>query len=368
MTHPVASMDVRTPAVQCAVDEAAAPQRELVLHHFDASPFSEKLRAVLGFKRLAWRSVTVPALMPKPDVVALTGGYRRTPFLQIGADVYCDTALVCDVLERLQPDPPLYPPAVAALARVLAQWADDSLFWAAVRHNRGPLGANVQIGLAPEQARAVFEDRKAMGFDLDWQRPADATVPYQTYLQRLAQLLDGRDFLLGEQPCIADFSAYHPLWLAQLRSPPVRDLLAPWPGVAQWLARMQAIGHGRAQPLAPEQAIALAAQAEPLAPGANLLPDDATVDVHGIALGSPVAVAAQSFGTEPTCGILVAATRTHYSVRHDNPRAGRVHVHFPRIGYVLRQTETERTDMETYRPHRASTIAHAPGDPPGAPL
>lgn len=341
---------------------------ELVLHHFDASPFSEKLRAVLGFKRLDWMSVKVPAMMPKPDVVALTGGYRRTPFLQIGADVYCDTALVCDVLERLQPAAPLYPPAVAALARVVAQWADDSLFWAAVRHNRGPMGSSAQMGFAPQQARAIFEDRKAMGFDLEWQRPADATVPYQTYLQRLAQLLVGRDFLLGAQPCIADFSAYHPLWLAQLRNPPVRDLLAPWPAVAQWLTRMQAIGHGVAQPLDPEQAIARAAQSEPLAPGANLLPESEHADVHGIALGSPVAVAAQSFGTEPTWGLLVAATRTHFSVRHENARAGRVHVHFPRIGYVLRQLEPERTDMETHRPDRASTITHAPGDSPGARL
>jgi hypothetical protein len=46
------------------------------------SPFSEKVRLVLGYKQLAWKSVIVPAIMPKPDVVALTGGYRKTPFLQ----------------------------------------------------------------------------------------------------------------------------------------------------------------------------------------------------------------------------------------------------------------------------------------------
>ena len=66
---------------------------ELILHHFAASPFSEKLRLILGYKQLSWKSVTVPGIMPKPDVVALTGGYRRTPFPQIGADIYCDTAL-----------------------------------------------------------------------------------------------------------------------------------------------------------------------------------------------------------------------------------------------------------------------------------
>ena len=32
-------------------------------------------------------SVHIPSVLPKPDVVALTGGYRRTPFLQLGADI-----------------------------------------------------------------------------------------------------------------------------------------------------------------------------------------------------------------------------------------------------------------------------------------
>jgi len=47
-----------------------------ILHHFLLSPFSEKPRAVSGSKRMAWRSVLVPPYLPKPDVVALTGGYR----------------------------------------------------------------------------------------------------------------------------------------------------------------------------------------------------------------------------------------------------------------------------------------------------
>ena len=40
----------------------------LILHHYPSSPFSEKIRAVLGFKQLAWKSVIIPSVMPKPDV------------------------------------------------------------------------------------------------------------------------------------------------------------------------------------------------------------------------------------------------------------------------------------------------------------
>lgn len=91
---------------------------DLILHHFAHSPFSEKVRLVLGWKKLSWRSVKVPVMLPKPDVVALTGGYRRTPFLQIGADVYCDSALMCRVIDEVAPAPPLYPPAATGMQHV----------------------------------------------------------------------------------------------------------------------------------------------------------------------------------------------------------------------------------------------------------
>ena len=59
----------------------------IILHHYDTSPFSEKVRVLFGFKGMAWTSVHVPNMMPKPDFTPLSGGYRRTPALQIGADV-----------------------------------------------------------------------------------------------------------------------------------------------------------------------------------------------------------------------------------------------------------------------------------------
>lgn len=93
---------------------------------------------MLGYKKLPWRSVLIPAIMPKPDVIALTGGYRKTPFLQIGSDVYCDSALICDVLEHLRPAPTLYPDHQKGVARIVAQWADTTLFWAAMAYNCNP--------------------------------------------------------------------------------------------------------------------------------------------------------------------------------------------------------------------------------------
>lgn len=308
---------------------------ELILHHFLTSPFSEKVRLVLGYKQLSWQSVIVPSILPKPDVVALSGGYRRTPLLQIGADVYCDTALICEVLEQLQPAPSLYPAPVAGLSRLLAQWADTSLFWAAIAGPRDPAR---MYGGAPEAAAAFIEDRKAMFGSMTLLPSADAAAACKCYLQRLSDMLSHQPYLLGAQPCIADFAAYHPLWLTRIRSPADADILQPTPALMDWMDRMQAVGHGTMrQDLDSTQAIAIAASAEPLPVGRGPLPDGFFADEHGIAAGSRVSVTAESFGAEATEGELVAATRTHYSLRRTDPRAGTVHVHFPRIGYILKK-------------------------------
>ena len=310
---------------------------DLILHHYPTSPFSEKIRLILGYKKLAWKSVVIPSIMPKPDVLALTGGYRKTPFLQVGADIYCDSALISDVLEHLQPAPSIYPEPGKGLARTIAQWADGTLFWAAMAHNLGPKGAaHMFAGAPPEAARAFGEDRKAMSGTMTRLRPADAAAAYKSYLRRLSDMLDEQPFLLGQVPCIADFSAFHPLWFTQVRTPVVADILAHTPAVLEWMARMNAIGQGAMEKFDAASAVAVAAAAQPMAPDHGLLRDSTFQDEHGIPLGSRVSVMAESFGPEPTEGELMAATRTHYTLRRTDERAGTVHVHFPRIGYALK--------------------------------
>ena len=101
---------------------------DLVLHHYDFSNYAEKARLALGYKRLGWRSVIIPPIAPKPELMPLTGGYRRTPVLQIGADIFCDTRLILRELERRQPEPTLYPAATVATAHAIALWAETQLF------------------------------------------------------------------------------------------------------------------------------------------------------------------------------------------------------------------------------------------------
>src|SRR6202451_4257142 len=160
--------------------------KQLILNHYPMSPFAEKIRLILGAKHLNWASVLIPSIMPKPDLVALTGGYRKTPVLQIGADIYCDTALIADVLEERAPSPTLYPSGVASASRILAQWADSTLFWTAVPFAMQPAGlAHMFAGLPPEAVKAFGEDRNVFRANLPRMRSGDAVGAFGQYLQRL---------------------------------------------------------------------------------------------------------------------------------------------------------------------------------------
>jgi glutathione S-transferase len=304
---------------------------ELILHHYPASPFSEKVRLVLGFKGLAWRSVTVPVMMPKPDVVALTGGYRRTPFLQIGADVYCDTALMCRVLDRLAPRPPLLPAAGAALAPILAQWADSALFWAAVPLTLqlgGPAGILPEA--SPEFLQAFAADRAAMSAGLRRPAPHDARAHLASYLGWLERLLgDGRNFVLGAEPCLADFAIAQSAWFIRSSPKAAAQLLPSYPRLAAWYERVAAFGHGESVALSSGEALAVAAAARDHAP--------CEVDPSlGVDAGSAVTVNALDYGADPVAGRLVGLGLEEVVLERVDERAGRVHVHFPRIGYQVK--------------------------------
>lgn len=303
---------------------------ELILHHYPMSPFSEKLRLILGLKGLAWRSVLIPSVMPKPDVVALTGGYRKTPILQVGADIYCDTALIARVLDGCQPAPSLYP-ASAPLAVPLAQWADATLFAAAVCWAMQPAGIAAILGQpSPEALKAFASDRAAMRGGLPRLTLADGTVQLKSHLAALdAQLATGGPWLFGAAVCIADFSVAHCLWFIR-QAGPMAALLDDYPALSRWLDKVLAIGHASTREMSSAEALAVASSAgshAPVAVAAGL----------GFEPGQVVSVAATDYGSDAVVGTLVGLCADEVVLRRNDARAGTLQVHFPRFGFQLRK-------------------------------
>ena len=308
----------------------------IILHHYQTSPFSEKVRLVLGYKGLAWQSVMIPQIMPKPDVVALTGGYRRTPFMQIGADIYCDTALICDEIERRFPTPTLYPgDASRGLIDTVAQWADTTLFWSgAIGYAfQGKGLAFIFDGVPPEVAKAFGADRAAMRAGAPRTPPPDSAGALRVFLQRINDMLGDKPFLLSNTPSLADFSAFHPFWFVR-RIAPLAEILASVDRVLPWMDRMAALGYGAMSKLTSADAIAIARNATPADLAATAFQDE-----HGISLGERVNITPLDYAFDPVVGDLVLASANEFAVRRTDERAGTVVVHFPRVGYRLQRAD-----------------------------
>ena len=219
---------------------------DIILHHYDTSPYAEKVRTGLGLKGLAWASVELPQIMPKPNLTALTGGYRKTPVLQIGADIYCDSQLIMRELERRHPTPSFYPAGRGA-ADALAWWAEKTMFLPAV---------SIAFAKRPEVLPEGFlEDRaKFSGRNID---PVVmlAAVPNQldqlrAHFDWLDQTLaDGRSFLQGRAVGLSDLAAYHPVWYLRQNFGSAAAPLDGFPRLLSWAERIAAIGHGRRSPM-----------------------------------------------------------------------------------------------------------------------
>jgi glutathione S-transferase len=300
---------------------------DIILHHYDTSPYAEKVRTGLGLKGLAWASVELPQIMPKPNLTALTGGYRKTPVLQIGADIYCDSQLIMRELERRHPTPSFYPAGRGA-ADALAWWAEKTMFLPAV---------SIAFAKRPEVLpKGFLEDRaKFSGRNID---PVVmlAAVPNQldqlrAHFDWLDQTLaDGRSFLQGRAVGLSDLAAYHPVWYLRQNFGSAAAPLDGFPRLLSWAERVAAIGHGRRSPMTSEQALDVARTATSIAKAST----DAK-DPIGRKPGQVVSVTPDDTGRDPVIGELVTSGIDEIVIRRRDPAIGEVCVHFPRANFVV---------------------------------
>ena len=297
----------------------------IILHQYDSSPFTEKVRICLGIKGLAWQAVDQPVIIPKPDLTPLTGGYRRIPVMQIGADVYCDSALIVRELDRRYPTPSLFPAGNKGQANAVEIWAEKALFQSAVLAIFGTLGDGVDP--------AFIKDREALSGQPFNVAAMKALAPFAlTQIKAHAALLaeylaDGRSFLEGEAPGLADAAAYYNFWFIRSFCPGIADRFDDISGFDAWFARVGAIGHGSRSNMAPADALAMAKASDPVS--LDILPSDEALR------GRTVALSATDYGRDPIVGIFAGSTHSSLTVLRQDPELGAIAVHVPRLGYSV---------------------------------
>jgi hypothetical protein len=152
----------------------------------------------------------------------------------------------------------------------------------------------------------------------------EAKAVAREHLERMEKMLQG-DFLFGDEPNIADFSAYHGLWFIQ----DVAEVsyFANYPSVIAWMERIKAFGHGMRTEISAQRAIDIATGQE-----ARPLPTD---NQDATMIGQSVSISPSDYGKDPVKGLLVANSAYSWVLQRRVNGSSTVHVHFPKQGFTL---------------------------------
>lgn len=307
---------------------------DIILHNYPQSPVSEKIRVMLGIKGLAWHDVDIPRLPPKPLLTPLTGGYRRTPVMQIGADVFCDSQCIIRELDRRYPSANSNSLMSSGLMWCLSRWTDGELF---------DLALKIVLGAAGDDLPEDFaKDRGLLYFGEDWAerlKEANSELPHLVAQLRAPlswinnnlsfTLSDEQPFILGSEPSAIDAQLYYVVWFIRGRWNGGASFLSEFTYLEQWEESIRAIGHGTSSVLTGEEALAVALNSETTTER-NVTENDP----QGLVVGAKVSITPDmESGEESIVGVVRSATADTISIDHTNDKVGSVCVHFPRTGY-----------------------------------
>ena len=299
----------------------------IILHHYDVSPYSEKLRALFGYTNMAWQSSITEEMPPRRKLKPLAGNYGRIPVAQIGADIFCDSNLICSELSRITAKPELALEGCSADVNDFVRRVEGDIFFACV-----------MAGSTNKLHRRILKSVGIKGFArllidrLNMSRKAKIKMVSMLDANKIAlrflEELEGRlvnDFLFGSQPNIADFSAYHCIWF--MRDLGGRNVVKNYPRTLIWLDTIKAMGEGERDEINPQQALDIAKHETPR----EITVEDAQSDY----LGKAVSIAPNDYRLDATVGILVGESDQRWIIARENSDVDRVHVHFPKAGFEL---------------------------------
>lgn len=302
----------------------------MILHHYKVSPFSEKIRAMLGYSNMNWQSANSPAAPPRPIIDPLAGGYRRIPIAQIGADIFCDTRQISTEIARLSGKPELALENCASEVQDFVQLLDNEVFMAVATSGSTKHGLLLLAKhFTPWSAYRLLKDRAQMAKNSNLKR-ANREASLALVSEQLATIetmLENAPFLFGEQPNIADFAAYHVLWFKEKTAG--GNFLKEHPATAEWLQRIRDFGHAKSSRVTKAEVFATAKNAEPRVIPAELQ--------NGDLVGAAVSIAPNDYALTPVTGTLVGNGTRSLVLARETADFGTIHVHFPTQGYDLKR-------------------------------
>ena len=233
-------------------------QEKYKMYGAEFSLYSGKVRSYLRKKGLAFDEITSTLSVYKSFIIPRTG-VRYIPVVQTPDDnVYQDTTVIIDELEKRNPDHSVYPstPKQKMVSLLLELYGDEWLLIPAM-HYRWNFKEQNERFIYGEFGSMILP--KAPSFIQRWVgkkigNKFKSVVPmlgvtennrqaietsYEMFLDDLNAHFEKYDYLLGSKPCIADFGFIAPLYAHLYRDPaPGKLMRERAPAVAAWVERM----------------------------------------------------------------------------------------------------------------------------------
>ena len=301
-----------------------------IFHHYPQSPIAEKIRITFGIMGMEWQSVQIPRIPPKPLLMPLTGGYRRTPVLQLGADIFCDSQTIAWQLGLQNSNAPAYQLSNKSLELILGSFGEAILFSLSVR-----VVLTTSMGKAPEE---FIKDRGSLYFEPGWTVEEMKNSLPSILLQLQAafdlinhHLLENGPFINGDIPSYSDAVVQHCVWFLCGRWEGGIDFIKPFDAVCKQREAIASLGHGISHDISAEQALETATKNNPNAPmGINCK------FTGGLRRGQRVKIRPNGRTSDPdVIGALRYLDETVIIIDYEHEETGQVAIHFPVLGYQI---------------------------------
>lgn len=300
----------------------------MILHHYEISPFSEKIRLMFGYCDAQWQSAITPAMPPRDIVDPLAGGYRRIPVLQIGADIICDTKLISSELAARYNKPELSFETCGEEVAKYSHYVDTVIFMASIQA-ASPVKLLLTVFklFSPIQGVRFIKDRSKFRRTSSVKKISreKASELLIQHFNNMESRLQSHPYLFGDSPTIADFSAYHNLWFSQRNNGAKPDTQRP--NINRWLKAMKQFGHGQRSETNRTSVFAIAKETS-----AAPIPASMTQSEK---IGKKIAIQPDDYAKISVSGTLVGEDDQRWIIARETQEFGTIHVHFPKLGFEI---------------------------------
>jgi len=224
---------------------------KIVLHQWEMSPFCNKIRRALRYKKLDFEVKNYNGLEARNAFKLSAAG--TLPVLDYDGERTVDSTAICALLDRKHPENPLFPrdPEELAMARFWDDWAGQSLYFIEI-HVRmlDPVAMEKALDLIcagrPSFERALMKivlrrryPKKLGAQGIGKKSAAEVDRILVGHLEGLEAILGRRAWLVGDAPSIADLAVVGQLD-EMVRTSRLAGTIRGHANVAAWMDRTPA--------------------------------------------------------------------------------------------------------------------------------